>query len=436
MSTNCLGADTVKRKPWEYLQSKQKLGISKFGGLGAVLDTWDILKIDQHIEELGFEKRGIPVGTMAFTYTCKSFTGATSNVQLVNNTSDAGFAKVTGLESIDDSTVSRFINDKRFYWPDLQEALLRDLIDVYKPEQIAKSLIIIDDTILQKFGITMEGVTRLYDHSKDTYGSSYNIVAAIWYIENNIYPLWFEFQLKGNESKWTKNDMAAAMLKKVIRMGLRPRAVVMDGAYFNYKIVDALDELKIPWVAKCRLDRKMDYDGYDTWAANVAWSIPETEFKPHVNHPKIRYASRNVTLKGHGEMLLVTFLKKNARVILVGSKPAMGADSVISIYKLRWLIETFFRDNKQNIGWTEYHGRKFIGVSNHIFFNFLAYYIIATFRRISQSVRRMTVGQILQRVIKSTCCVSDKNRISFIHDIDFEYLHVLTEISEYAFSGS
>jgi hypothetical protein len=128
----------VKRKPWEYLQSKQKLGISKFGGLGSVLDTWDILKIDQHIEELGFEKRGIPVGTMAFTYTCKSFTGATSNVQLVNNTSDAGFAKVTDLESIDDSTVSRFINDKRFYWLDLQEALLRDLIDVYKPEQKAQ----------------------------------------------------------------------------------------------------------------------------------------------------------------------------------------------------------------------------------------------------------------------------------------------------------
>jgi hypothetical protein len=51
-------------------------------------------------------------------------------------------------------------------------------------------------------------------------------------------------------------------------------------------------------------------------------------------------------------------------------------------------------------------------------------------------VRRMTVGQILQRVIKSTCCVSDKNRISFIHDTDFEYLHVLIEISEYAFSGS
>lgn len=156
----------------------------------------------------------------------------------------------------------------------------------------------------------MEGVTRLYDHSKDTYGSSYNIVAAIWYIENNVYPLWFEFQLKGNESKWTKNDMAVAMLKKVIHMGLKPRAVVMDGAYFSYKIVNALDELENPWVAKCRLDRKMNLDDYETWAANVAWSIPENEFKSHANYPKINYASRNVTVKGYGETLLVTFSQK------------------------------------------------------------------------------------------------------------------------------
>lgn len=131
-------------------------------------------------------------------------------------------------------------------------------------------------------------------------------MVAIWYIENNVYPLWFEFQLKGNESKWTKNDMAAAMLKKVIPMGLKPRVVIMDGAYFNYKI----DELEIPWVAKYKLDRKMDLDGYETWAANVAWFIPETEFRSHVNYPKISYASRNVTVKGHGKTLLVTFLKK------------------------------------------------------------------------------------------------------------------------------
>lgn len=114
----------------------------------------------------------------------------------------------------------------------------------------------------------------------------------------------------------------------------------------------------------------------------------------------------------------------------------MGADTVIYIYKLRWLIEAFFRDNKQNIGWTEYHGRKFVGVSNHIFFNFLAYFIIATFRRLSQSVRKMTVGQILRRVIKSTCQVTGKNRTCFVHDSDFEYLHVLIEISEYACSGN
>ena len=228
--------------------------------------------------------------------------------------------------------------------------------------------------------------------------------------------------------------MAAAMLKKVIRMGLKPRAVVMDGAYFNYKIVNALDELEIPWVAKCRLDRKMELDGYETWAANVAWSIPETEFKPHINYSKIKYASRNVTVTGHGETLLVTSLKKNDRVILVGSNPVMGADSVISIYKLRSLIETFFRDNKQNICWTEYHDSKFVGVSNHIFFNFLAYFIIATFRRLSQSVRKMTVGQILQEVIKSVCQVAGKSQTCFIHDIDFKYLHVLKEISEYAYS--
>jgi len=48
----------------------------------------------------------------------------------------------------------------------------------------------------------------------------------------------------------------------------------------------------------------------------------------------------------------------------------------------------------------------------------------------------MTVGQILQRVIKSTCQVTGKNRTRFMHDSDFGYLHVLIEISEYACFGN
>ncbi len=326
------------KSKWTYKKSKQKLGISNFGGLGSVKNVWDTIKIDQHMHKLGFTKEGISINTLAFTYTCKPFTGSASNIQLANNVPDAVFSTVSGLTSINDSTISRFINDKRFHWLDLQEVLIKDLIISYTPAQIAKSIVIVDDTIMQKFGITMEGVTKLYDHSKDTYGISYNIVAVIWHIEKNVYPLWYEFQLKGNDGEWTKNDIAAAMLKKVIRMGIRPRAVVMDGAYFNKKIVSVLDELRVPWVAKCRLDRRMSCDGYDSWAANIAWSIPETEFKPHVNHHKMRYASRNVTIKDHGEMLLVTFIRENERILLVGSSLSMTADSVITIYKRRWLI--------------------------------------------------------------------------------------------------
>jgi hypothetical protein len=424
----------VKSK-WTYKKSKQKLGISNFGGLSAVKNVWDTLEIDHHMQELGFTKEGISVNTLAFTYTCKPFTGSASNIQLANNVPDAVFSTVSGLTSINDSTISRFINDGRFHWLDLQEALIKDLINSYTPAQIAKSIVIVDDTIMQKFGITMEGVTKLYDHSKDTYGISYNIVAVIWHIEKNVYPLLFEFQLKENDGKWTKNDIAAAMLKKVIRMGIRPRAVVMDGAYFNRKIISVLDELKVPWVAKCRLDRRMSCDGYDSWAANIAWSIPETEFKPHVNHHKMRYASRNVTIKDHGEMLLVTFIRKGERILLVGSSQSMTADSVITIYKQRWLIETFFRDNKQNIGWSEYHGKKFIGVNNHIFFNFLAYFIIANFRRISESLSKLTVGQILKDVIKSKCQMSGKKRISYIFDFDFKFLDALNEVSRYTHFG-
>lgn len=48
----------------------------------------------------------------------------------------------------------------------------------------------------------------------------------------------------------------------------------------------------------------------------------------------------------------------------------------------------------------------------------------------------MIVGQILRGVIKSTCQVTRKRKTSFIHDVDFEYLHVLKEISEYAYTGN
>ena len=97
------------KSKWTYKKSKQKLGISNFGGLSAVKNVWDSLKIDQHMEQLGFTKEGIPVNTLAFTYTCKPFTGSASNVQLANSDPDAVFSNVSGLNSINDSTISRFI---------------------------------------------------------------------------------------------------------------------------------------------------------------------------------------------------------------------------------------------------------------------------------------------------------------------------------------
>ena len=65
---------------------------------------------------------------------------------------------------------------------------------------------------------------------------------------------------------------------------------------------------------------------------------------------------------------------------LLCTDPKWACDKVVQAYKLRWKIEEFYREVRQNHGLTRFHGRNEHAIHGHLVFAFISYICVALTR--------------------------------------------------------
>ncbi len=71
-----------------------------------------------------------------------------------------------------------------------------------------------------------------------------------------------------------------------------------------------------------------------------------------------------------------------------------ACDKVVQAYKLRWKIEEFYREVRQNHGLTRFHGRNADAIHGHIVFAFISYICVALARLWHPPFKEKTLGWI------------------------------------------
>jgi putative transposase len=186
--------------------------------------------------------------------------------------------------------------------------------------------LIIDDTIWQRYGKKLEGVSYVWDSTigKKVFGT--NVVLLIWTDGKRRIPLGLRIWQKGGKSKL---KLAEEMLFESRRRGLSPMYVLFDAWYAGESLLNLLD--KFGWLYCTRVKKNRLFEGV---------RIDKT-FRHH-------YGRKTGNLKKINHEVLIV---KDGERYLLTNKLELKSAEVKRIYRVRQQIEEVFRLLKQEFGW-------------------------------------------------------------------------------------
>lgn len=398
----------------KFRKSRKEQEHTSAAGIPLVRTAWDTIDMDQILECSGFKKKGISPSSLVLAIVNKAFIGAESNLAFDKRSTDPVLQAVSYCEHIDNVTLSRFLNDNRYPWYNLTWRISQRLQDFDAMRARSDGYLILDDTIIPKYGKHMEGIHKLKDPSTDAYVLGYCPVNLLYADGRHSYPLGFEFRIWRDETysqdeAFSKGKLAVSLLSKAIRMGYTQQTLLFDSAYFIQEIIELADKSGLTWIGKSKGNRLFIYEGASMAAKDIAAMIPKSRFRKHKKYPDIRYATVRVEVPGHGPATLVIVhnLRESEEEresipikYLVASDPKMHGSAVIKKFKHRWEIEIFHRTVKQSFGLEDYHGRKLCGHIAHTSLVYIAYTLVVFLQICFPSLDKETIGEIVTSFIR------------------------------------
>ena len=273
--------------------------------------------------------------------------------------------------------------------------------------QTGGGFLILDDVLVPKrYSKIIQGVYKEYDHIDKERLRGIRIVMLIWSDGKLRIPvawaIWHKedktligftpkgqakyehtgfclFKINGQALPYkTKNKIAQELLINVLRKGLNPQYFTFDSWYASKKNLIAFHLLILPCYSRLKSNRKVIFNGEKISIKSLGDSIPISSF----NYKHGAYIkAENVNLPGFGDIKLL-FIRKDKHAELGSTKYLFSTDVTVSApqlllrYRSRWIIETMFRDIKQNLNLGSCQARKLGMQEAHIAFVLLGFVIL------------------------------------------------------------
>jgi SRSO17 transposase len=317
-----------------------------------------------------------------------------------------------------------------------------DLINMERLEELQRynetrwncnGIMIIDDTIVEKYGKKISGVGKLYDHAKGRFVNGHCIVSMYYADEKTNYAIDYGLYLKkGSEGFRTKIEIAGELVTKYNSL-IPAQTLVWDSWYTCKQLVDSVEETGKRWIGACRSNLLVWVDGryvsIEKWVA----AIPEKNFQ------KIKLDGRDLMI--YSKSLYIKSLGCEKRVIVSVCRDKNGhysrlylltnrtdsTTNVISDYILRWKIESFHKDAKQHLGLGRAQVRNVEGIRRHWYLVFLAHSLLrlgvsesffgrSLIRSIGKKARCVLL-QLLEEFIAWIMGSTDENRLHKVMEV-------------------
>lgn len=217
---------------------------------------------------------------------------------------------VTGINDAfighrDQSAKNHFLTAAGWSLDALEQSRFSLIEDRVQRDHIRDGYLIIDDSICHKTGKHIDGVGWHYDHSEGKPVLGHQLVTAHYYCRSFHVPLYADqFQ---RESGFNKNQIARNLIDRAIESGLPFSTVLMDSWYFNQDNTRHIEQRHKHWVAACKANRLIDWNGrrlrLDEWVRTISGA----EFRHVVLKDGSQYWAyyKTVTMVNQGRVRIV-----------------------------------------------------------------------------------------------------------------------------------
>lgn len=291
----------------------------------------------------------------------------------------------------------------------------------------SKGWLIIDDSLIEKFGKFMEAVSKQYDHSQSKYLKYAHCLVALIYADKNgnRYPLNFDLWRSKQDCQEvdqefrTKIEIAKDLIQYAIDQGIPFQGVLFDSWYFCKDLVDFIESHSKDWVARSKNNRNLVHQGKTINLKEYAKTINTREKrslqeltikeKKFCRFKAIKKSLPCLKRRKQTVRILISYeYDKNKKlskepIFLVSNRKNLRPEKLLQIYQMRWAVETFFRDAKQHLGLEDYQMRKLKGIKSHWCLVFTSAVILELVRAKCVSKVRsikaahLSVGELCQR---------------------------------------
>jgi hypothetical protein len=194
----------------------------------------------------------------------------------------------------------------------------------------------------------------------------------------------------------TKIDLAKELIESAIRHKLRFGVVLFDGWYLAEEVVKLLQRRKKDWISILKKNRNLEVNSFvlrDAEGQPIKLEGPHIAVQdlvpliPATAYRDIRMEDKTywsftiaVRVPKLGKVRIVISYENGdltgTYVVLVTNRVDWNAQRIISTYLLRWPIETFYQDGKENLGLDEYLMRNAEAIEKHWCLVFVAYSLL------------------------------------------------------------
>lgn len=282
------------------------------------------------------------------------------------------------------------INNFKIDWRSIVTLFAKGFIQTVAPHSNDEPVdsprcMIIDDSTLEKTGKKIEFIGKVFDHCLHSYQLGMKLLTLGWWDGKSFIPLDFSLHhepgkknnrgLKARELKqqFTKErpldcpsvkriaelsinkiDQAVSMIRCAIKNGFVPQYVLADSWFITdgfIKSVLALQTKKtgaIHLMGLMKSNRKVQYNE-KTYSADT---LPEILQKRIKKCSKLKCSYLTVSVAYKGTPVKAFFVKMNGQncwKLLITTDSSLSFIKAMQHYQIRWTIEVFFKEAKQNL---------------------------------------------------------------------------------------
>lgn len=290
------------------------------------------------------------------------------------------------IDGNDQSSLNKFVTQSKWNSMDMNDKRLGLLQTNNKTKYKPWGIIAIDDTLCHKTGKDIEGVDYHFDHSEKKHVMGHNIVTSNYADKETDYPINLKVyhrehsDIANKEGFKTKIELAIELIHDVMSRNIPANAFTFDSWFLCKNMADVIKGYKKAYVARAKSNRVI-------WIKDVKWSI--SDFAKSIPAKKFKV----IEIKGKSYMAysLTCKMSKLGKVricicrekdddknlfYLVTNMLDWEERKILETYGMRWNIECFYKDAKQELGFESYQMRKLEGIMKHWYLVFLAYSLL------------------------------------------------------------